>query len=257
MSLLAALALTAASAPALAQSPPLAVLTGDSEITLVAAQTPAAGRKVAVSGLSAPLVGIDVRPADRMLYGLARDGVLFTIDLAAGTATRKAQLDKPMPAAGPVTVDFNPVADRLRVIGADGTNLRINVDTGQTIVDGALKFAENDTNKGKSPRVIGGAYINSVAGAKETTLYDIEAGTGSYTRQAPPNDGVLVTIAPLKAPAAVAAFDIETDASGANRGWVIAGDALHSLDPATGALTMAGRITGLGSTVRDLAVLPR
>ena len=39
-----------------------------------------------------------------------------------------------------VTVDFNPVADRLRVIGSDGTNLRANVADGKVVTDGALKL---------------------------------------------------------------------------------------------------------------------
>src|SRR2546430_13424484 len=33
-----------------------------------------------------------------------------------------------------VTVDFNPVADRLRVMGSDGTSLRVNVDDGKATV---------------------------------------------------------------------------------------------------------------------------
>ena len=38
-------------------------------------------------------------------------------------------------------VDFNPVADRLRVISDSGLNLRINADTGATTTDGAINRA--------------------------------------------------------------------------------------------------------------------
>ena len=49
-------------------------------------------------------------------------------------------------------VDFNPVADRLRVISDSGLNLRINADTGATTTDGAINRA------GAAPMVAGGAY---------------------------------------------------------------------------------------------------
>jgi len=42
------------------------------------------------------------------------------------------------------TVDFNPVADRLRVMGSDGTNLRVNVEDGKAIVDGSHKYKEGE-----------------------------------------------------------------------------------------------------------------
>ena len=34
---------------------------------------------------------------------------------------------------------FNPVADCLRVMGSDGTSLRVNVDDGKATVDGSYK----------------------------------------------------------------------------------------------------------------------
>ncbi len=88
---------------------------------------------VMVKGLGAPLAGIDVRPADGMLYGLQRDGQIVTIDMKSGQATMKSKLDQMLPAGVALTVDFNPVADRMRVVGADGINLRITVDDGKTI----------------------------------------------------------------------------------------------------------------------------
>ena len=93
-----------------------------------------------------------------------------------------------------MTVDFNPAADRLRIIAADGTNLRVNVDDGKVTKDGNLKFADTDMHKGETPRIVAGAYTNSIKGAKETTLYDIDATIGGLIKQAPPNDGVLNSI---------------------------------------------------------------
>src|SRR3954462_3536753 len=123
---------------------------------------------------AASIVGIDVRPADGMLYAVAADGGIFTVDAKTGQATAKSKLSETLKAGTTVTVDFNPVADRLRVITSDGTNLRVNVDDGKATVDGALKFKEGDVNAGKMPNVIAGAYSNSFKGTKATALYDID-----------------------------------------------------------------------------------
>lgn len=45
-----------------------------------------------------------------------------------------------LPLDGPVAMDFNPMADKLRLMSGT-TNHRINTDTGETTVDGALHFA--------------------------------------------------------------------------------------------------------------------
>jgi hypothetical protein len=49
--------------------------------------------------------------------------------------------------------DFNPVADRLRLVGDNDQDFRINVDTGAVIVDGDLAFAADDINAGVNPNV--------------------------------------------------------------------------------------------------------
>ena len=69
-----------------------------------------------------------------MLYGLQRDGQIVTIDMTSGQATMKSKLDQMLPAGVALTVDFNPVADRMCVVGADGINLRITGDVGKAIV---------------------------------------------------------------------------------------------------------------------------
>ena len=77
-----------------------------------------------------PLLGIDVRPADGQLYGIVDNGAVVTIDPCNGKAQFKSQLAQTLPAGVRASVDFNPSADRLRIIGSDGTNLRANVDDG-------------------------------------------------------------------------------------------------------------------------------
>src|SRR6476619_1720229 len=76
------------------------------------------------------VVGIDVRPADGMLYAVTADGGIYTVDAKTGAATMKAKLSETLK-PGTISVDFNPVADRMRIISSDGTNLRVNVDDGK------------------------------------------------------------------------------------------------------------------------------
>ena len=62
-------------------------------------------KTVKVSGLSGALLGIDVRPADGMLYGLVADGTIVTID----PATRKVATTVAIKGAGPVLgIDVRP-----------------------------------------------------------------------------------------------------------------------------------------------------
>ena len=212
-----------------------------------------AGSVKLASGAS--LVGIDVRPADGKLYGVTPDGAIVTVDAKSGKWEKKSQIAEKLPAGATFSVDFNPAADRLRVLTSTGTSLRINVEDGKTIVDGSLKYAEADANKGKTPRVTAGAYSNSFAGTKETNLYDFDTGNKAYVRQAPPNDGVLNTLSKLNITAPIA-FDIVSDGKGGNTGWVLAGGTLYSLDIATGATKAMGKVAGLKGRIGDIAILP-
>ncbi len=49
--------------------------------------------KVDIKG-AGPILGIDVRPADGMLYGVAGDGNIVTIDVKSGQATMKSKLTR-------------------------------------------------------------------------------------------------------------------------------------------------------------------
>lgn len=249
------LATSALASPARAEM--VAALVGDDTIAMVDTDAKKVSKTAKVSGASGKVVGIDVRPADGMLYAVSSDGIIWTVDGASGKATQKSKLDMPLPANASFTVDFNPVADRLRVIASDGTNLRINVDDGKVTADGKLKFADTDMHKGETPKIMAGAYTNSMKGAKETTLYDIDATIGALFKQAPPNDGVLNVVGKLGVMPKSFAFDIASDASGGNTGWLMADGALHKVDLASGKATMVTKIDGVQGEVRDIAVMPK
>jgi len=199
------------------------------------------------------LIGIDVRPADGLLYGVTADGSVVTVDPHSGQITPKSKLSETLKAGVVATVDFNPAADRLRIMGSDGTSLRVNVEDGKATVDGSHKFKEGDANAGKTPKIIAGAYANAMKGAQSTMLYDIDATTNSLVTQAPPNDGVLNTVGPLgiKLEGAVG-FNITT-AGDKNEAWLTNGGNLYAVDLQTGKATMVGKLAGLPGYLTDIA----
>jgi hypothetical protein len=201
---------------------------------------------------AANVVGIDVRPSDGMLYAVTADGGIYTVDAKTGAATMKSKISEGL--KGTVTVvDFNPAADRLRVITSDGANLRINVDDGKTTVDGALKYKDGDAMAGKPAKVVAGAYTNSSnPKPAAAALYDIDEA-GHLLSQAPPNDGVLNTIGMLgvKIDGPVA-FNIVAKGED-NAAWLVTGGTLYSVDLKTGKATAVGKIEGLTGKLSDIA----
>jgi len=237
-----------------ARADSIIALVGEDILATIDSRTARTTGLVKLDGVG-PALGIDVRPADGQLYVLASDGTIAIIDPATGKATPKSKLDKLPPADVQIAVDFNPVADKMRIIGADGTNLRADVDSGKVTEDQPLKFAANDPAAGRTPTILAGAYSNSVKGAKETTLYDIDA-LGGFFRQAPPNDGILNTIGMLGVSVDRLGFDIVADGTGTNTGMLVANGKLFVLDLATGKASGGKTIAGLPADVRDIAVLP-
>jgi hypothetical protein len=164
------------------------------------------------------VLGIDYRPATGGLYAVLRDagatGRVVRIDPDSGRVLSGMRLTTSAGAAVSLTgdnfdLDFNPAVDRLRVVSDTGQNLRIDVSTGVTTVDGMLRYA---TGAG-SPRVTAAAYTNNDNDpATATTLYDLDGETDTLYTQAPPNDGVLNRVGPIGAPFwAQAGLDIYTE----------------------------------------------
>lgn len=249
LALLAGAALFGANLAGAAEAQTLVALTAENQLVRIDAETRRASAPVRVTGADGALVGIDQRPANGMLYGLTATGQIVTLDPATGRATQVARLSVPFESGGRAVVDFNPVPDRLRVLGVNGTSLRINVETGATIVDGSLKYTRPDL-AGTMPRVTAGAYTNSVAGATATELLTLDTLLGQLNLQSPPNDGVQSPRAALSTSLPPSAgFDILADGQGGNRGILVAEGALHELNLTSGAVTTLGPIANLGGAV--------
>ncbi|HZH47385.1 MAG TPA: DUF4394 domain-containing protein [Roseococcus sp.] len=254
--ILAAAVLATASLAGAAQANTVIGLTADNQLVRMDSETRRASAPVRVTGAEGRLVGIDQRPANGMLYGLTDAGQIVTIDPATGRATQASRLSEAFPSGGRAVVDFNPVADRLRVMGVSGTSLRINVDTGQTIVDGSLKYAPGEL-AGTTPRITAGAYTNAMPGATATMLLTLDTMLGMLNVQNPPNEGVQAPRGRLSVSVpATAAFDILSNGPDANRAYVLAGGALHMLDLASGALSAPMPVANLPAAgIIDIAVM--
>lgn len=156
-----------------------------------------AAHLAAVNGLigDTNLVGIDFRPATGFnadgtndggdLYGLGNAGGVYVINLRTGQATLRSRLNVALSGTS-FGIDFNPVVDRLRIVSDNGQNLRANVDTGATIVDGVLNYTPGTPANG----ITGAAYINNDADPNTaTTLYTIDSLLDQLNTQVPPNAG--------------------------------------------------------------------
>ncbi|MFD7712759.1 DUF4394 domain-containing protein [Streptomyces sp. NPDC059785] len=209
------------------------------------------------------LVGIDHRVQDGLLYGLGDKGGIYTIKTPPATAdvvvTKVSQLQVALYGTT-FDIDFNPAADRLRVISDYGQNLRHNLNDHTTVTDGALNIPPATT---MAQGVTAAAYTNNdLVGSTGTTLADVDTFNDQVVIQSPPNAGNLVSTGLL-------GFDAGTNAgmdifSTLSNGKTIANDAFASLTP-YGASTpslysvnlLTGEPTSIGQfplNITDLAI---
>jgi hypothetical protein len=225
------------------------------------------------------LVGIDYRVARGVLYALAQTGRLYTLDVPSGALRPVGEVPPPLALRGAAFgFDFNPAADRIRVVSSSGQNLRLHPDTG-ALVDGdaaaggvqpdpALRYAWSDRHAGRSPDIVAAAYTYHPKDDKLTTNYAIDRALGMLVMQGSregttpvvsPNTGQLRAVGPLGlGPLADAAFDIADVGSAALLAARAAADAptrLYSLDLETGRATLLG-VVGDGSPLRGMAIAP-
>lgn len=251
--LMSSAAVLAIAAPAAAET--AVGLVGDKTLVMFDTATPKVSKKMDVTGVD-KLIGIDLRPSDKKLYGVSGDGSLVMIDTATGAATAVSKLDMMLPAGVMASVDFNPAADKLRVMGSDGTNLRVDPASGKVTKDGSLNWEPADANAAAKSNVVAIAYLNSYGKPEKTAMYDIDMALG-LVQQTKPNDGTLKTIGALGVGSSSnIAFDIFTSADGANTAYLVAGAKLYTVDIATGKATPKGDITGAPGLIRDVTILP-
>jgi Domain of unknown function (DUF4394) len=200
------------------------------------------------------LVGIDFRAATGDLYGLGDAGGVYTIDTDTARATLASRATVALQGQS-FGVDFNPAADRLRVVSDTGQNLRINVVDGTTNSDGALNYTAGTPATG----VAGAGYTNNDADTNtNTTLFDLDSSLDQVAIQSPPNNGSLVATGKLGVDTdATVGFDIY---SRLRRGTTVDNDAFASLTVGGrtafyGVDTLTGRVDRIGRFDSSVQVL--
>lgn len=237
-----------------AYAAPAVGLVDGTTLVMFDTETRAVSGTMEVSGVDG-LAGIDVRPADKMLYGVTLSGEVVTIDTASGEATVKSTLSEKLASYEGAIVDFNPMADRLRLMGTDGTNHRVNVDDGAVTVDGSLAYEAGDMHEGETPAIVAAAYINSIGKPEATAMYDIDATIAALIQQVSPNDGTLKAIGKLGVEGSTYAFDIASTEDLTNTAYLVVDNTLHTVNLETGAAEAWGAIEGVEGNITDIAIL--
>ncbi|GAA2211523.1 DUF4394 domain-containing protein [Nonomuraea monospora] len=241
-------------------------------VTFDAGNPKSVNRVGKISGLKGDMkvVGIDYRVQNGKLYAVGDKGGVYTVDGKA-KATKVSQLSVALNGQN-FGVDFNPAANRLRVISDTGQNLRHNLDdpngapaAGQTASDGTL------TNPPVPPAtagatalgVTGAGYTNNDLDASTaTTLFDVDTTADQVSAQSPANAGSLAPTGKLGVDAAAdAGFDVYSQlkkgVTVANSGYatlkVDGAYRFYAVNVLTGAATVVGTFPA-GRQVSDIAV---
>lgn len=236
---------------------------------------------VPVKGLVAgdSLVGIDFRMSKGVLFAVGRKGQIYTLDTATGQLKTVGTGNPPVALRGArFGVDFNPAADRIRVVSDAGQNLRFHPDTGAQIdfdakapggqADPDLAYAPGDTQQGNAPQLVSAGYTYNTKDEKITTNFALDARQGTLVMQGSregvtpvesPNLGMLRTVGPLgTGPLTDAAFDISdvrNTALAAVRTPQHARTRLYAVDLSTGAARFVGTV-GAGQALVGMAIEP-
>jgi hypothetical protein len=209
-------------------------------------------------------IGLDLRVQDGLMYLVGNKGGIYSVKLPNPPSqpdpviTKVSQLTVPLYGTN-FGVDFNPAADRLRVVGDTGQNLRHNLGDNTTTEDA---FLSTPPALGPTRGVTAVAYTNNdLDPGTATTLFDIGTATDEVLIQSPANNGLLSATGKLGVDAAAnAGFDIFSTLSGgkavssAGFATLIApsGSAsLYTVNLLSGAATVVGQFP---LPIADLAV---
>ena len=158
------------------------------------------------TGTDTALVGIDFRVQDGKLYGVGNGGGVYTIDPTTAEATFVNALTVAL-VGTTFGVDFNPAADRLRIISDAGQNLAHNVnDGGVTAANATLTYTAPPAMAVPALGVTAAAYTNNDLNQPSTgtTLFDLDTTLDQVAIQSPPGNGILVATGKLGVDAAAA-----------------------------------------------------
>jgi hypothetical protein len=209
------------------------------------------------------LIGIDIRPSTGELYGIGSLGWIYRINPVTRVSNTSGGQNSY--AGSRFGVDFDPVADRMRIVAETDINVRLDVDTGNSPGNSLLNYGPGQPGAtGDNPSVVAIAYSNNNSGPPATTtLYGIDV-RGDEDRLViidPANSGVLTVVGPLGLNAsALAGFDIvslgATQFGYASLQLTDEGiSKFYRINLATGGATLVGDIGG-GDLIDGIALVP-
>jgi hypothetical protein len=161
------------------------------------------------------VIGIDFRVQNGKLYGVGDRGGIYVLSTRDASSRKVSQLTVAL-AGNSFDVDFNPAANRLRVVSDTGQNLRHNIDdpagapaAGMTATDTMLTTPPATT---ATLGVTAAAYTNNdLDPATATALLDINTNLDQVVVQSPANAGLLAPTGALGVDAGIGAgFDISS-----------------------------------------------
>ncbi|GGU27406.1 DUF4394 domain-containing protein [Lentzea flava] len=209
-------------------------------------------------------IGLDFRVQDGLMYLVGNKGGIYTVSLPyppqypEPVIKKVSQLTVGLQGTN-FGVDFNPAADRLRVISDTGQNLRHDLNAHSTIADTMLT---TPPTTGATKGVSAAAYTNNDLNPDTaTTLFDIGTLTDQVLIQSPANNGTLAPTGSLTVNAGPnAGFDIYSTlsngkaVSAAGFATLVGPDGtatLYSINLLTGEATAIGKFP---LAITDLAI---
>lgn len=197
------------------------------------------------------IVGMDFRPADGELYALGSTGQLYIIDLDLAAAVAVGPgIGISLAGVTNLGFDFNPVADRIRVILDDDQNFRINPNTGAIVdSDPVTPGVQLDTAINPTADITAAAYTPVVAGL--TTLYAVDEDdsdlylVGGIGGAPSPNGGVKTLVGTLGVLTFLAcAMDITSGGTAYFATATGSTTTFYTVNLTTGAATLVGTVGG-------------
>lgn len=275
------LALIGAVAPGTAGAVPAAGITGVRTLVTFDTATPSTLQIRAIAGLQSgaeTAIGIDTRPATGELFivtvptGVFSSALVRTYKLnpVTASATFIGSVPNVVPGAGdqPSGMDFFPLLDRIRLVGLNNENFRVNPNNGALSGDDpSLTYTAPATGP-----VTGEAFDRNIAPGppgtpvppgSQTTLYGIDVGSdrlvvqGGLNGGSPGgmNGGSITAIGPLGVAVvdnSDAGFDIASNGTAYASLRGTGGSSLYTVNLTTGAATQVG---ALATELRSLTAL--
>lgn len=168
-------------------NPTVTALTSNNKIRTFRANQPSVvSDEVSLTDLTGAekIIGVDFRQSDRTLYALSDASKIYSV-ATNGKLTNVRTLGTPLNTGSggtQYTLDFNPFRptsdspeNRLRLIGADGSNVVVNVETGAV--------GANTPLTPSTPVVKGAAYLNNFRSSTMPSLLVINSANSSLNVQ--------------------------------------------------------------------------